>query len=365
MPRALPSISQIDRLLIVKTSSIGDVVHALPVAEAFKKARPSLSVGWLVRRRCADVLAGNPHIDRLHVVNDKPNVGDLVRLRDELHSCGYQCALDMQGLFLSGLCTWLSTAPIRLGIDRNREQNALFMTHPIIPGKPAGRRGVDGITATDRHAVDILYGFAEALGAPMDHTEFAEQPYLAADPQTDLDAAIRALPSPRIGLSVGASSAYKRWPAAHWSILADRLTATGAGVVFVGDKRDAETVKSVLAGCSAQGLVVDASGKTTLRQLAAVLRLCDVVVSADSGPMHLAVAVGTPVVALFGSTNPDRTGPYGRRNTVLNMRLPCSPCYRKPTCDGRVDCMQAITPEAVCGAVEEKLQALSDNLVHK
>jgi heptosyltransferase-1 len=101
--------------------------------------------------------------------------------------------------------------------------------------------------------------------------------------------------------------------------------------------------------------VLDLSGKTSLRELASVLAACDAMVSADTGPMHLAVAVGTPVIALFGSTNPDRTGPYGKRNIVLTSGIACSPCYRKPTCNGRIDCMKDLTPEAVRRAVEERL----------
>lgn len=361
--RTLPSLDQIDRLLIVKSSSIGDIVHALPVVEAIKKAKPGITIGWVVRKRCADVLTGNPNIDRLHLVDNKPQLGDLLRLRRELHAQHYQCALDMQGLFLSGVYAWLSGAKARIGIDRNRENNALFMTHPIVLGKPEGKRAPKRrpgapapVQDPDRHAVDILYGFAELLGVWIDHDDFPPQHYLGEGAPAHLLDPVHAASGPKVALNVGASSKYKQWPVEHWISLAGSLAVAGKTVVFVGDKRDGIVVKDIIDGMRFKEGVIDLSGKTKLRQLAAVLDACDVVVTGDTGPMHIAVAVGTPVIALFGSTNPDRTGPYGKRNVVLDMRIHCSPCYRRPTCHGRVDCMREITPNGVLGAVEEKLR---------
>ena len=171
----LPPLSSIGRLLIVKTSSIGDVIHALPIAQAIKEAHPDLMLGWVVRRRCADILRGCPWINTLHVVEDKPSFAQLARLRRELRREDYRCALDMQGLLLSGLITRLSGAPACLGWDRNREGNAFWLTHPIVPGRDSDRRG-------DRHEVDALYGFAEVFGVNSAHPEFSAQPFLAAWP---------------------------------------------------------------------------------------------------------------------------------------------------------------------------------------
>ena len=384
MKPTVPSIQKIDRLLIVKTSSIGDVIHALPVVELLKRSHLNMEIGWVVKQRCAGVLEGNPWITRLHVVPDSLSFSSAMQIARELRAARYQVALDMQGLLASGIYTLLSGAPIRIGIDRNREGNKFFLTHPIVPGKPDAARtartaeaptqilwgsdasqppsGADSgerdRTISDRHAVEILYGFADVLGAGSAPSEFEPQPYLASgsDPApSKLVANVRETAIGVVALNVGASSKYKQWPAPHWVALTKQLLAARVAVVFVGDRADATIVESVKAQLSPSPLIVDVSGKTTLRQLAAVLTQCDVMVTGDTGPMHMAVAVGTPVVALFGSTNPARTGPYGARNVVLDVHLPCSPCYRKPTCDGRVDCMVAITPEAVFTAVSDKL----------
>ena len=331
----LPPLADIQRLLVVKTSSLGDVIHALPVVQAIKEAAPHLTLGWVVRRRCADILAGNPIIDHLYVLPDKPSLGQLFHLYHELRSANYDMALDMQGLSLSGLVTRLSGAAVRLGWDRNREGNALFLTHSIVPGK-----------AKDTHEIDLLYGFADALGIHVPHPEFTPQPYLAAENAAKAGQWLSALPHPRIALNVGASRAYKRWPLANWVEVARSLTQRGQSVVFVGDRTDAETVAQITPKLSAN--FVSLAGKTTLRELASVLAACDLLVSGDSGPMHLAVAVGTPTIAIFGATNPARHGPYGARNTILHDPVPglLVPGKRPTEAEGAA-CMVRITPERV------------------
>ena len=343
MPRLLPPLSEISRLLIVKTSSIGDIVHALPVVQAIKEAAPHLTLDWVVRSRCAGILRGNPWIDHLLVQPDKPTFAELSILRRELRMGRYETALDMQGLFLSGLVTRLSGAPLRLGWDRNREFNSLFLTHPIIPGRGQGR-----------HEVDLLYGFAEALGVHTLHPEFTPQSYLAAPSRLDAEQWLSGLRRPRIALNVGASRAYKRWPVLRWQAVAKQLLDAGRSVVFVGDKQDATTVAQIIPALT--GSFVDLSGRTTLLELASVLASCDLLVTADTGPMHMAVAVGTSVVALFGATEPLRHGPYGARNVVLHTPVSGSHAAgKRPTDDQGAACMARITPEDVLAAVQSVL----------
>ena len=340
MPRPLPPLSEISRLLIVKTSSIGDIVHALPTVQAIKEAAPQLSLGWVVRSRCADVLRGNPWIDALFVMPDKPSFGELLKLRRELRAARYEIALDMQGLFLSGLVTQLSGAPVRLGWDRNREGNALFLTHPIVSGK-----------GQPRHEVDLLYGFAEALGVYSPHPEFTPQPYLTIEGMDKASEWLAGLTHPRIALNVGASRTYKRWPVERWQQVAQELTSSRRSLVFVGDKRDAEIVAQIAP--SLQGNFVDLSGKTTLPELASVLASCDLLVTGDTGPMHLAVAVGTRVIALFGGTDPVRHGPYGARNIVLHKPVPgLLVPGKRPTEEVGAACMAQIASEDVLAAIE-------------
>ena len=345
-----PSLAHVRRLLIVKTSSIGDVIHALPVVQAIKESRPGLTLDWVVRRRCADVLRGCPWIDRLIVIEDKPGWRDLVRLRRSLRAAHYDCALDMQGLLLSGLVTRMSDAPIRIGWDRNREGNTFWLTHPIVPGRASDARG-------DTHEVSALGGFAALFGVAVPVPDFTPQPYLTEGGKAQAQIWLQPLPRPRIALNVGASRAYKRWPVAYWAQVADRLAKQGLGIVFVGGEKDSGTVASVQSQRAHPGYDVDLSGKTNLPQLAAVLDACELVVSGDTGPMHIAVAVGTPVVALFGATNPARHGPYGGRNVVLRPPGAATARGRPTDAEGEA-AMRAISPEAVLAAVMGRVKQL-------
>lgn len=347
--KPLPPLSQIDRLLIVKTSSLGDVIHALPAVQALKEARPGLHLGWVVRQRCADLLLGCPWIDDLYIIADRPSLRELRTLRRALRLARYQAALDMQGLFLSGLLAWLSAAPIRMGWDRNREANARFLTHPIVPGK-ASEVGV-------QHEVDLLYGFPQALGVTATPGEFPSQPYLAAGANVEqVRAALEGLSRPRIALNVGSARAYKRWPAEYWAELASALAVRGWGLVFVGDRNDAHTVAHILTLLPASASTLDLTGQTTLRSLAATLAECALVISGDTGPMHLAVAVGTPVVALFGATDPRRHGPYGGRNMVLSEAG--SVTASRPTPEQGIAAMQALRPALALQAVEAQMEKI-------
>lgn len=347
MTSTVPPLTAINRLLIVKTSSLGDIIHALPVVQALKEARPELALGWVVRRRCAGILQGCPFIDHLHIVPDKPTLRELWTVRRALRARHYEAALDMQGLLLSGLLTWLSAAPVRIGWDRNREGNARFLTHPVVPG--------GDIT---RHEIDALYGFAEALGVHPARGTYPPQAYLASEGRAQAEAWLAPLPRPRIALNVGASRAYKTWPTGRWAALADGLAKGGAGLVFVGDATDAAAVDAVQTQMTMRDTPsVNLAGKTTLRELASVLEACDSVVSADTGPMHLAVAVGTPVVALFGGTDPRRHGPYGARHISLHKPQPGGVPSRRPTDAYGAACMAAISPADVLDAVRGLLYA--------
>jgi heptosyltransferase-1 len=339
--KTLPPLAEIERLLIVKTSSLGDVIHALPAVEAIKRANPELILGWVVRRRCADLLQGCPWIDHLYVIENKPSLRALWELRKTLRAQKFDVALDMQGLLLSGLITRLSGAPVRIGWDRNREQNAKFLTHPIVPGKP---RDV-GV----RHEVELLYGFPHVFGVDVPLGLFSPQTFLAESGRAFAQERLAGLPSPRIALNVGSAREYKRWPAAFWTRLAQSLAETGAGLVFVGDKTDAVTVADIRGYLPADVLLVDVSGQTSLRELAAVLAGCDLLVSGDTGPMHLAVAVGTPVLALFGATDPRRHGPYGTLNHVISG--PDGPTAGRPTPEQGRAAMLAISPETVLAQI--------------
>jgi ADP-heptose:LPS heptosyltransferase len=285
------------RVLLVKLSSLGDVVHALPLAEALRAGLgPSVEIVWAIRDKFADLLSGNPNLSQVYILSGT-GPRDLIGFGRQLRQGGqpFDAALDAQGLLVSGIVTRLSGARIRVGMDLNREGNTLFLTHPIVPAK---RR---------MHMVEKLMGFCDALGIP----RLAPRPqrYLA---EGQREAARMLLnqadgAGPLVGCIVGASTPEKTWPIERWVALAGILKAQGARVLLLGGPGEAETAAKITE--ESGGAAVNLVGQTPLTLLASVMAVCDVIIGGDSGPTHLAVGVGTPVVGLYGVTDPVRTGP--------------------------------------------------------
>ncbi len=336
------------RVLLVKLSSLGDVVHALPLAEALRAGlNPSAEIVWAVREKFADLLTGNPnlsHVYRLSGTGPRHLIhfGKMLRQGER----PFDAALDAQGLLVSGIVTRLSGARRRIGLDLNREGNTLFLTDPVVPAKQR------------MHMVEKLMGFCDALGV----ARLAPRPqrYLA-EGQRD---AARALlgqaigTGPIVGCIVGASTPEKTWPIERWVTLAQILKAKGVQVLLLGGPGEAETAARITAE-SRGAVTANLVGKTPIATLASVMAECDVVVGGDSGPTHLAVGVGTPVVGLYGVTDPVRTGPHWGAAPSLTLDYagtdapPEARRARHPTVG---DALARIPAEPVAEAAEKLLR---------
>ena len=302
---ALPVIADaaaLRRVLLVKLSSLGDVVHALPLLDALRMGLgPDVHIAWAVRGAYADLLRGNPNLDQVYTLQ-KRGWGAAMQLGRETRQGHFDATLDAQGLFVSGALTRLSGAPLRIGLDRNREGNARFLTHAVVPGRQRA------------HIVDILMSFCDVLHIP--RVPPRPQTYLSEGvgaSQADALLATTGLSAaggaPLAGFIVGASTPDKTWPVARWAEAAGRLHAAGVRVALLGGPSETATGAAVVAAAPTGSVAADLTGQTPLPTLAAVLARCGVVIGGDSGPMHLAVGVGTPVVGLYGVTDWARTGP--------------------------------------------------------
>jgi len=333
------------RLLIVKLSSIGDVLHALPVVKSIKHDLPDLEIGWVVRERCASLLAGVEFVDHVHVIKNKPGLKDLLNLSNELKGIQYDTVFDMQGLLLSGVVTVLSGASRRVGLNRNREFNKAFLTEANVEGR-----------APLKHAIDVQLGFRASAGL-LPISELPALTHLGRKSQEWLDSFEAKFDASKvIVLNVGASTIYKRWPNEYWVELANQLIRLGFQTVLTAGPSETADADAIEAAIGSKERLINLGGKTTSDQLAAILGRSDLVVTGDTGPMHLAASMGTPTVALFGPTDPRLTGPYGSNHKVIWKQLSCSPCFRHPTCNGRVDCLKAITAGDVLSAIQSLLQ---------
>jgi lipopolysaccharide heptosyltransferase II len=287
------------RLVVVRLGAIGDVVNALVFASAVKRVRPGVHLAWVVHGLARPLVEGHPDVDHVHVFERGSGLAGWRRLALELRAQRYDLAVDLQRICKSALVARLSGAPRVLGYDRGRakEWSWLLASERIPPGPP------------HEHMVEQYRAFARALGcdAPVEHR-------LPNDPEAAAWAADRvaAFGGAPVLVNPGASKPRNRWPAERFAPfvgeLAQRLASRGTPLAVVGGPGDRELAAPLLAAApTAHDLV----GRTSLRQLTALLARARLLVTGDTGPMHLAVAVGTPTVALFGPADPRRTGPYG------------------------------------------------------
>jgi heptosyltransferase-1 len=332
------------RILLVKLSSFGDVLHTLPTLAALRSAYPDAHITWLVEAAYAPLLAGHPALNeiweapRLHPgeLRAGANRARLRRLLKLIRDQSFDLVIDLQGLLKSALWVALAASPRKVGYDRTRELSYLALTERVPRYDP------------NAHAVRRYLNLAHYLGAPIASPSF----HLAFDNGVDLAGLIPAADArPLVVLHPGARWESKLWQPASWARLAEWLEMQGSQVALTGSRADQPLVSEIIR--HTRSPVLDLAGSTSLAQLAGILRKTRLAVTTDTGAMHLAAALGTPVVALFGPTAPWRTGPFGEGHQVVRLALPCSPCFQRHCRQPR--CLTDLTPEMVMAACEKIL----------
>ncbi|HEY8465012.1 MAG TPA: lipopolysaccharide heptosyltransferase I [Bacillota bacterium] len=326
------------RILIVKLSAIGDVIHALPVARALKEAFPEVRISWVVEQPAAELVRNHPDIDEVILFEKSRcrSLGGLLQylpaLARELKGRRFDLALDLQGLLKSGLIALLSGAPRRLVYCNPRELSGWISQKVCGPHQQG-------------HIVERYLDVVRALGGPVTTVDFG-----IGFSEAEVKAAGEVLTAanwpggPYVVLIPGANWVNKRWPLQHFAALAERLFKQGICCILTGGASDQELARQIREGTKAP--LWDVTGKTSLKQLAWIIKNARVAVGGDTGPLHLAVAVGTPTVALLGPTDPTRNGPYGSGHRVLVTSRDCVGCWRRQ-CAKRLDCLAAIPVEEV------------------
>jgi lipopolysaccharide heptosyltransferase II len=334
-----------DRILIVKPSSLGDIVHALPTLQALRAGYPRAHIAWLVKRQWAPLLERADGLDRVWDVG--PGLGGWLSVVPRLRAERFDLVVDLQGLLRSGVMAWLTGCPRRVGFANAREGSPVFYTDRV------------PVPTTEMHAVDRYLLAAAAAGAPWNgEPQFGLHSLPEDEHEVDtlLDQHGVRRGSPWAAFGVSARWPTKRWPAESFAAVAEALQRdSGVRAVLIGGAEDREAAREVIARMS--GSPVDITGKTGLRLLPALLSSASVLVTNDSGPMHVASAVGTPVVAIFGPTSPVRTGPYGARHAVLaRADVPCRPCFDRRCRNAvQLECLSRVKPDQVLEAVRRKL----------
>lgn len=337
----------VDSVLIIKPSSLGDIVHTLPSLHAMRKAWPKAHIAWLVAENNAPLIEGHPHIDELirfprsrwrtplKAALDMPG---FLGFLEGLSERKFDLALDYQGLFRSGLFALHSRARVRLGFRKAREGAWAFYSHPVTLPQPK------------MHAVDRYAHLTRAAGVEVDTSKFLlprnEQ---AVAGLATLFAKHHVDKRPLVLFQPFGRWDSKNWLIGHYIELGRLLTkGETVSLCILGGESEREECEYIAAEIG--GPAVSLAGETTIQEMVEAVRGADLLVGCDSGPMHLAAAFGVPVVALYGPTNPVLCGPYGQMGNALQASLDCIQCYER-TCPRRenafMKCMKDLTPELV------------------
>ena len=341
----------IKKVLVIKLVAIGDLVVALPTLKALRGKFKDAHIALLTTPRVRQVVEGSPFVDEIiyyDVFGKHRGIAGILRMLFRLRDQDFDLVIELGHYYrITTLFSYFSGAPYRVGFD--------------LPGQ--GRRDLFTIKVpydVNKHEVDVFLDTARAVGAEPVDSGMVEVPF----PQEDTAYIERILGKVikqgrlLIGIHTGTgkSAISRRWINQRWAQLVDTLVEKyNANVVFTGTQEEESIVIEIMNHMKQEP--VNLTGQTTLKQFAALAKLCDLFISLDTGPMHIVASEGTPVVALFGPNTPTKWGPYGNNHKVVYKKLPCSPCTRQymgevSTCQNNL-CMQAISVEDVLSAVDE------------
>lgn len=322
-------------IMVVKLSAIGDVIHALPVSYALKETFPEARVTWVVEPPAYELLTDNPYIDEIILFEKKKfkslggfltNFGPFKR---RLQQNQYDAALDLQGLFKSAAIAYLSKAPVRLGTCNMRECSDK-VSRPVIGPHAQG------------HIVERYLDAARELGCRVDKVVF---PMNVTARDEDLAARIMQqagadIGNPYVVLAVGANWPNKRWPTKYFAALSDWLYSQKLiPVVIGGGVLDASLAAEIEA--AAEIPPVNLVGRTSLKQLAHIIRHARLTLGGDTGPVHLSAGIGTKTVMVMGPTDANRNGPYGQLDNAIEADWDCKYCWKRACPKGR-ECLARI-----------------------
>jgi len=325
-------------VLIIKLRYIGDVLLATPTVRAIKAARPHVRVTMMVNRGTEDVLSGNPDIDEI-VILDKGSLVTQVQLIAGLRRRRFDTVIDLTDGDRSAVLSWVCGAPVRIGFNDEHRWRGRFYTQ-VVQSAPGVQHRIDR---------DL-----EAL-KPMSIQADSRNPQLWLTPE-DANSADRLLDQlglqrsqSIVMLQPGARYWFKAWPPERFAELADRLTFQyGCQVLIGGSHQEGDLAQQIQQ--MAKSRPISMAGRTTMKQFAAIAKKSALFVGNDSGAMHIASAVGTPVVALFGPSSPVEWGPRGGATEVIYKGLDCRTCFH-PTCPrGEQNCMKLIAVDEVMSA---------------
>ncbi len=335
------------RILVIKFGSLGDIVHCLPSVRQLLERFPEAEIDWLIEGKNRAVVEMSGLGVRLVPIDTyhwrySPGIGSAREILEfvwALRTDGYDCTIDFQGLLKSAFVGYLSAAPVRIGWERDflKESTSRFFYTEVV--KP---RRV--------HIIDQQMELLKPLGIEPNWDTVAE---------IEAPATARASIQRKIGdrrgfvlINPGGNWETKRWEPSRFGALARRLMDEGLDVAVTWGPGEEDAARTIREIAGDDLLMVD----STLPELVALCERSCLFVGGDTGPMHFAAATGTPIVSLFGPTSSDRNGPFQREDVVVELRMPCRPCYERDACPlEHLECMGNITVDMVHEACRKRL----------
>jgi len=341
------------RILLVRLGAIGDVIRTLPALRALRHNLPDASIAWVVEDRAASLLINHPDLNKVFVLprqewQKKPlsvkTLKEIIRFIKKLRKENFDLVLDFHGLFKSGLITFLTGVKNRVGYSRkfSKEGNFLFTNHHVsLPEHKINR--------VERNLLLVKHlGLSIDEYNPLIPISEKDREFVAST----IFSGLTSFSGPKIIMHPGSSpnTPYKRWDVRRFAQVADNIIQKyGGKIFFTAGNAERELVNDITAQMTETHCVL--CQPETLTQLAEAIRRCDLFIGNDTAPMHLAAFVGTPVIALFGPTDPTENAPFGKGEAVIIRKdVSCNPC-RIRECKNLL-CMDAIAVEDVLEAVD-------------
>lgn len=328
------------RICLIKPSALGDVVQTLPLLPVLKAVYPDAEISWVVSRELRGLIDGHPDLAEVIPFHRKGSAGDWLSLFGTLMAGRFDLTIDLQGLLRSAAMTWATDAAVRVGMETARE-GAHLSVNCTIP---------DSSRQVPAHA--RYWRLAEVLG--QGHRSQRAQIVVSQDDEAWAEEQVSDLPGPVLAVHPGARWETKRWPVEKFAELTARAVRSwGAGVLILGspaERPDADELARQLSRLEPSASIRNLAGRSTLKQLTALLQRADLAISNDSGPMHLAAGLGVPTLGIFTCTSSVLSGPPGPLHELVSTQVACAASYRKvcPNAgEQRMCCLQELAVERV------------------
>ena len=353
------------KILIVRLSAIGDVVHCLPILHCLRRKFPNADISWVVEDRASETLVNNPLLDNVYVMPKKRwreqgltlnTIKEFLDFIKRIRAKRYDIAIDLQELFKSGIITYLSGAKRRIAHAKTREFAEIFVNEKI---------KAHNIFDPNKMIIERYLEPAEYLGAPTDEVKFSLS-YVNEETKTYVDELLQNIDKSKPVIVFSPSTIWptKHWIEEYWSELLDDLCEEN-NVIFTGTSKDSALINRIISKAKSRKFT-SLAGKTNLFQLIEVFNRTDIFIGPDTGPMHIANATDKPtIISIFGSTSYKRSCPWGEKHYAFSENLKCQPCFKRQCSkkDYKMECMKTITPDKVLRIVEQKLSQLKNSVI--